>query len=691
MQRIGPYLRRRTLCRTARTSLRTLALVAILFCASIPGWPEEPFEAVTDGTTYDVGSEVRIKVFLTPGQTLFLTPLDVIAHIRYAGEEEPLTREGLEVVPNFLPKKMEDSTRYRPLWKIPQNARTGRYDVDLLVRDSNSHQTLLKAPAAASFAVHRKLVQIERVELGKTFYAPGDPVKCRVTIKNLTDHPLSGLRVEFSLRYWPWITEPAEQAAKSIHTLAQELALAPAQEKTVESADAGTAKDVKEASYQQYGVVVWDKERKNVYDIAFSRLTFISPPGVTSPKPYPLQYIYPNLNDVNLSSYRRFYPSRFNSGAIQFDHRHTMFPTGSEAAVKFSIANPTDQSWQKVSVRARLLGPDGNEEAGELLDASIDLDAHSSPLQKQVKFKLPGGKNGVYKVEVGLSRPNGELFAADELELGVNPLPKSILIFCAHEDDEGGWAGLIRAAVENQIPIHVVYFTSGDAGSCDRYYERSCGAAEALNFGELRMQEARRAVGHLGVPREEIYFLGLPDGGSGEIWYNHVQLANPYLSVLLSSDHTPYDNVVLPNLPYARNSVVRVTEELIGRFQPEVIVTAHPPSQGHIDHIVNNYLVVKALQNLLRKGTPFPPDFKLLVDRVYDPKTLPPTPYHYEEHAFYVSGEAAARAQEAWWFYQSQGGNRAQGNIRDFDQLPRKVPYREVLDWKDHEGWNEKR
>ena len=31
-----------------------------------------------------------------------------------------------------------------------------------------------------------------------------------------------------------------------------------------------------------------------------------------------------------------------------------------------------------------------------------------------------------------------------------------------------------------------------------------------MNFGALRMDEARRSVGDLGVPRESIFFLGLP-------------------------------------------------------------------------------------------------------------------------------------------------------------------------------------
>jgi len=250
-------------------------------------------------------------------------------------------------------------------------------------------------------------------------------------------------------------------------------------------------------------------------------------------------------------------------------------------------------------------------------------------------------------------------------------------------------AGIIRAAVENHIPLHVVYFTSGDAGSCDRYYQHSCSPAEALNFGALRMEEARAALGHLGVPRENVHFLGLPDGGSGEIWYNHLEPSDPYLSVLLASDHAPYAGLLRPNLPYARKSVVEAIKEVIRKLQPEVVYTAHPPNPGHIDHIVTGYLVVQALHELRREGV-ISPRLEVRVDRVYDPQAQPPTPYHYAQKVLHVSGEVIARAQEAGWFYQSQGGNRAEGNLQTFSQLPRTQAYRLILDWKEHEGWNEK-
>ena len=345
--------------------------------------------------------------------------------------------------------------------------------------------------------------------------------------------------------------------------------------------------------------------------------------------------------------------------------------------------------WRQVSVRVHLIGPDGKLAANQVIADSLDLPPHGHALAQEAKFQAPSEASGVYRARVEIAEASGQVLATNDLELGVNPLPRSVLLFCAHEDDDGTQMGFIRALVENQIPINVVYFTSGDAGACDRYYEHYCRLTEALNFGALRMDEARAALGHLGVPRENIIFLGLPDGGSGKIWYEHVQPLAPYLSIQLASDHAPYDGLARPNLPFARESVVDAAAEIIKKLQPEVIFTAHPPAEGHIDHIVCNYFAVKALQKLLREGA-VPPNLELRVDRIFEPKNHPATPYHYEEHTLHLSGEAAALAQEAGWYYQSQGGNKGQGNPRTWDKLSRSEGYRKVLDWKEHEGWNEK-
>jgi LmbE family N-acetylglucosaminyl deacetylase len=581
------------------------------------------------------------------------------------------------------------ATDYRALWKIPEEARTGRYEVDAILTDSQSHEAMLVARRVASFSVYRKLVKIESIKLDRTFYTPGDAVACKVELRNLTGRTIDNLRVEFSDRYWPWTAQTSERAGVDVVTIGEALHLPAAGALELQSGKAAVAKAAKQPSVQQYAVVVWDQDRKNIYDIAFSPEVFIQPGGITEPKPYPMQYVYPNLDAINVSNYRHFYLPALDSAAIQIDREHTMFPSGSEATLRFSVHNPTKQTWRGVTIRARLLDPQGKELAAKPVAEGVNLDPGSPALAEETRFALPAGQSGVFRGQVEVNDVSGERLATGVLELAANPLPRSILIFCAHQDDEGAHSGIIRAAVENHIPIHLVYFTSGDAGSCDRYYEHSCAPAEALNFGALRMEEARRSLGHLGVPRENIYFLGLPDGGSGQIWYDHVETSRPYLSVLLASEHAPYEGVAQPNLPYARQAVVEAAKRFIREFRPEVIYTGHP-DERHVDHRTNNWFVVKALQELLREGA-VRPDLTLLTDQVYGPGPQAHAPYHYQKHVLSVSGDVMTLAQEAHWFYQSQSGNRALGHLRTFEQLPRAEVHWQILDWKDHEGWNEKR
>ena len=665
---------------------KKLALVAgVLLLLPVLAQAQNSVLAVTNRTSYDAGSEVLMRLAPAPGASV-RGNMAFSATVRYAGDSRAVYTTSPSQV--WTCPVGPGTSAYSLLWKIPADARTGRYEIDLLGYDRISGVTFIKARAAGSFAVYRKLVKIESIQLGKTFYVTGDHVACDIMLKNLTRQPLSGLRVEFSNRYWPWIAGPAQQAAASVVTLKKDLTLAGGAEQVIHARDAAVTGKVQQPTIHQYGVVVWDRDRKNVLDIAFSQLVLIRPPGVASPKPYPLQYIYSHLSDVDTKDYRHFYPPGLDTGAIQFDTSHTMFIPGQDATVHFSIGNPGRTPWKQINVTVLLLGPDGKPIQKKIVANRLDLPPGSAPRKESVTFALPAGRAGLYRAEVVLSDPSGNTVAGNNLELGVNPLPKSILIFCAHEDDEGGWAGLTRAAVENHIPIHFVYFTGGDAGSCDRYYQHSCSPAEALNFGMLRMAETRAVLGHLGVPKDDIYFLGLPDGGSGEIWYHHPDPAHPYLSVLLASDHAPYPNVFQPNLPYARESVVAAVTKLVKSFHPEVIVTAHPPAEGHIDHVVNNYFVVKALQEMVKAKELSPQSIKLYVDRVYNAKTIPSTPYHYSKRVLFVSGEVMALHQEAGWYYQSQGGNRAEGRIRDFNRLSRRIVYRQVLDWEEHQGWN---
>ena len=659
----------------------SVAVISLLLSASASA--ESPFHAVTDNITYNVGETVRLRI-IPADPSASLSAVQLLAAVRFAGEKEPV----LSRVPVATSKTSAGDDEYRTLWKIPPNARTGRYEIELTRVDHGTRKELASIHQAASFVVHRKLLHIERVELGKTFYTSGDPVSCRAALRNLTGRPLSGLRVEFSERYWPWIAPTSDRTGVDVFPLVKDLVLKPNTELEVRSERAATARKASEPTVQQYAVVVWDAARKTVYDIAFSPLTFIQPVGGSSARPYPLQYVYPKLSSVDTHSYRRFARPEDVSGGIRFDTSRTMFAPGDVATLKFSVANPTDLPWYDVTIRSSLRALCSAEFARQVIAEKTDFAPRGKPRELEARFPLPADGPGTYRTIVEVLNASEDVLASGELEIAANPVPKSILIFCAHEDDEGAHGGMIRAAVENQIPVHLVYFTSGDAGSCDRYYQRSCSPAEALNFGALRMEEARAAVGHLGVPRENIHFLGLPDGGSGEIWYRHIERSNPYLSVLLASDRAPYEGIAMPNLPYARGPVIDTAKDFIKKYQPDVIYTGHP-DERHVDHRTNNWFVVKALQELLREGA-VSSNVKLFVDQSYGPGPQSRAPYRYEKHILHVPPEVWARVQEAQWFYQSQGGNRNLGKLRSFDQFPRQEIHWQVLDWNEHEGWNEK-
>lgn len=682
-------------CKTSRRAnpqkARTLVLLSTLLALSWVLWPSfvlnarplSALQAVADRITYNVGDQVQLRIISPSPQ---LEPqVRYRFTVRYAGERKAvaggLVLQGSDGHPSI----------YHLLWKVPIDARAGRYEIDLREQDPRSQEVTQDIPHICSFVVHRQVVQIVSVEVGQRDYTSGDAIACRVQIANLSGRPLRGLRVEFSERYWPWIVQQRQRVGSDIGKLASEIELKPHLGAYFSSSGCAVASAAGQPTIKQYAAVVWDHRRQNVYAIGFTPLVFVNPPGVVAPRPYPSQYVYPNLKEeaAKIAAYRHFHSHAFGADAVQFDTHHTLFPSGADAIVKFSLDNPSDEAWRQVTVRARLLGPEGKELASQVVAERLDLNQHGARLTQEAKFPLPPGASGLFHAWVEIIGASDHILAANELELGVNPLPESVLVFCAHEDDDGTQMGFIRSLVENQIPVRIVYFTSGDAGSCDRYFQHSCGPADALNFGAIRMQEARAALGHLGVPAENIIFLGLPDGGSGKIWYGHLHSSDPYLAVLLATDDAPYEGLFRPNLPYARDAVEEATEEIIKKYMPDVVFTVHPPAEGHIDHIVNNFFVVKALQELLRAGA-ISPGLEVRVDRIFNPKEHPATPYHYEDHEFYVSGEAMALAQEAGWFYQSQGGNRAEGNLRTWQQLPRTEGYRKVLDWKDHEGWNEK-
>jgi LmbE family N-acetylglucosaminyl deacetylase len=89
-------------------------------------------------------------------------------------------------------------------------------------------------------------------------------------------------------------------------------------------------------------------------------------------------------------------------------------------------------------------------------------------------------------------------------------LAGTVLIAAPHQDDEILACGGTIARLPDKTSIHVVYATDGRRSPAPVLPWRD---TTAPDLDRIRMDEACTAMGHLGVPAENLRFLALPDGG----------------------------------------------------------------------------------------------------------------------------------------------------------------------------------
>ena len=140
-----------------------------------------------------------------------------------------------------------------------------------------------------------------------------------------------------------------------------------------------------------------------------------------------------------------------------------------------------------------------------------------------------------------------------------------------------------------------------------------------MHFGYKRQNETIEAMESIGVKRSNIYFLGYPDGGISNLWWNNFY--SVYTSRLTKANKSPYNDSYTPNVSYTGNNLARDMQKIIGDFRPNYIVYPHP-DDNHPDHKSVNFFVQYALAEsrfkpnkemlylVHRKGFPFPKAYK---------------------------------------------------------------------------------
>ena len=682
----------------------TMLMAALLLMTQPVGAAEITVEGGPTDTGFNIGS------FATLHATVHGVRGDahryaVFAEIQYYG-----TTSTTGVQMNLQSQTKSGSADYEIGWPIPPQAPTGLYTLTLRVEDRTEHRPTV-VQKVRGFVAYKKLVRISHLAIDRTFYIAGEPIQCEVGIENLSDADMKGLRVEFSNANYPWISLfakeghdnpelalkvlrdhldiPAGGAASVPMMVAGKAAFLEGQQRQVVGSGLLTRNDkVPPPEVDTYTVAVWNADRTVLYDMQFTTPAVVRAWDRDMPKPYSRNFTHAYNSELDYKKYRTFYAPGQVSPAIAVDSTHTLYRPRDTIKIAATLKNPWDEAWAGAELRARILDSAEKELHAASVATGINLaGGKTQAVAADVWTVPPGLPPGTYAVELSLVGSGGRLLARTHTEIAVNALPASLLVVNPHEDDEQSYAGLIRAALESNIPVQVVTLTGGDVGACERYYDKPCGPNEAREFGKVRMEESAEALEHMGLSRDKVTFMGLPDGGSGAIWSQNKESAHPFLSIYLACDHVPYENAFKPNMPYARDAVLAALKQIISNFHPAMVALPHP-DERHVDHRTTNWFVIKACQELVKQKL-LDPATIVLGDEAYGSGGFKPAPYKYEGVTIHLSGEAAALKQEMTWIYQSQDGNLWEGAKKTFSELPREEKHLRIVDWQDHEGWNE--
>jgi LmbE family N-acetylglucosaminyl deacetylase len=177
-----------------------------------------------------------------------------------------------------------------------------------------------------------------------------------------------------------------------------------------------------------------------------------------------------------------------------------------------------------------------------------------------------------------------------------------ILVVAPHMDDESiAAAGYAFAALDRGATVFVAFLTAGD---CSRLAARLLHRtfvptpSQYITLGHLRIAEARKAMGILGVREEHAFVLGYPDRGL------RVMVDEPRRVVRspgTQQDQIPYEEAVAPGSPHTFENLLRDMLRVLELSRPTVVV-APVAFDAHSDHSATAQAVDEALSR-----SPFTP------------------------------------------------------------------------------------
>jgi LmbE family N-acetylglucosaminyl deacetylase len=193
------------------------------------------------------------------------------------------------------------------------------------------------------------------------------------------------------------------------------------------------------------------------------------------------------------------------------------------------------------------------------------------------------------------------------LHLTIGNQTKRILVISTHPDDEALAAGgLIAQAVQSRNQVKVVYLTNGDGfrNGLELFKKKLyLQPQDFLNYGRERMGEAVAAMGQLGLSRDQVVFLGYPDGGLEKIRQGY-RSDKAYLAPRTRVSAVPYSDALSPGAAYNTASVLSDLQTVMRDYQPTEIILPNP-EDSHPDHRAAGLFTLEAVTAWL-KAAPDP-------------------------------------------------------------------------------------
>jgi len=207
-----------------------------------------------------------------------------------------------------------------------------------------------------------------------------------------------------------------------------------------------------------------------------------------------------------------------------------------------------------------------------------------------------------------------------------------LLLVAPHPDDEvlaaGGLLQRLRAA---NAQLRVVYLTDGEGfpeGVKAREGREDVKPSDYREYGQLRKDEARAALHRLGIPADDLVFLGFPNGGLSRLLTRYwSDRRPPYTSPYTRRDRPTKSEMVEAAATFRGEDLSQELATIIGAFKPTMVLTPRKEDQ-HVDHCAAWYFTSDALGDVTRVEPDYRPELITYVIHFeswpYDESEVPP-------------------------------------------------------------------